>query len=334
MSNSFSKRAIKACIVSAYNFRSKFFCRRKILISFLFHNLFRDASEIELNETHPIQRLNVDQFRQFVEYFLESDYRFISPNEIANNSLSDQGNVLLTFDDGYFNSLRAIPVLEEYSVPAVFFITAGNVIRRKLFWWDVLYRERSKRGAPEKEIFREERWLLNNRNEVIERHLVKEFGKNAFFELNDLNRPLSVSELKNLSQSHLVTIGNHSCDHVNLPLYSEGEIRSQIETAQTILASITGSRPSIVSYPMGCYDDTVIEISRRIGLTLGITVEPRCDYFPMVSDKQHCMVLGRFGFFGDSRFPSEFDIFRPEVALYFKMHSAAKRVKQRLQNLR
>jgi peptidoglycan/xylan/chitin deacetylase (PgdA/CDA1 family) len=51
------------------------------------------------------------------------------------------GSVCVTFDDGYSdNLLNAKPVLEEYSVPATFFLTSGHLAGDRDFWWDALER--------------------------------------------------------------------------------------------------------------------------------------------------------------------------------------------------
>lgn len=47
--------------------------------------------------------------------------------------------VCITFDDGYTdNYMTAAPVLEKYNCPATFFIAAGYINRKEMFWWDTL----------------------------------------------------------------------------------------------------------------------------------------------------------------------------------------------------
>ena len=326
MVKNFLERTVKDFLDSIYTFRSALFPTKKVLLSFLFHNIFSDASAINLKEAHPHQNLTVQQFRKFIEYFLEYGYSFISPDDIAKDNIVNQKNILVTFDDGYFSNLQVLPILNEYNIPAVIFVTANNIKENKLFWWDVLYRERSMRGIPEKKIFLEMQKLQWKRKEEIERYLIKEFGKRVFTQTNDLNRPLSISELRNLSQNELITIGNHTCDHVHLPLYSNHEIKFQIENAQTIIADITGSKPNIISYPHGDYNETVIEISKNAGLTLGFTIEQRWDFLPLNPKKQDVMKLGRFCFNGGPVFSVDFDVFRPEIAAYYKMRSLKRRI--------
>lgn len=50
-----------------------------------------------------------------------------------------RGSIALTFDDGYAdNFLVAKPLLEQYQIPATFFITTCNLGKQKEFWWDEL----------------------------------------------------------------------------------------------------------------------------------------------------------------------------------------------------
>ena len=58
------------------------------------------------------------------------------------------GSVCITFDDGYSDNLvNAKPILEEFSLPATFFLTSGYLHGNNDFWWDAL----------EKPFFRKER---------------------------------------------------------------------------------------------------------------------------------------------------------------------------------
>src|SRR4051794_33922106 len=98
------------------------FRERGGVLAFLFHSLFRDEREIALNLVDPLERTTVAQFQALVEYYLEHGYRFIGPDDLLDGLSPDGKYALITFDDGYYNNTLALPVLQKYQVPAVFFI--------------------------------------------------------------------------------------------------------------------------------------------------------------------------------------------------------------------
>ncbi|MDP3731154.1 MAG: polysaccharide deacetylase family protein [bacterium] len=56
--------------------------------------------------------------------------------------------VAITFDDGYADNLHhALPILKELNIPATVFVTAGNIVSGKSFYWDVETPE-ADRGRP------------------------------------------------------------------------------------------------------------------------------------------------------------------------------------------
>ncbi|MBR3622676.1 MAG: polysaccharide deacetylase family protein, partial [Selenomonadaceae bacterium] len=50
-----------------------------------------------------------------------------------------EASIVVTFDDGYAdNFYNALPILEEYEIPATFFVSTENLDTDNLFWWDKL----------------------------------------------------------------------------------------------------------------------------------------------------------------------------------------------------
>jgi peptidoglycan/xylan/chitin deacetylase (PgdA/CDA1 family) len=270
------------------------FRERGALVSFLFHSLFRNQAEIDKDLVEPLQRTTVAQLRTVIEYYQEHEYRFISPNALLDGSLDPDGRyVLLTFDDGYYNNVLSLPLLERYAVPALFFISTDHVQQNKCFWWDVMYRERRATGATRKTVYQEILALKHLRTEQIEVELTRRFGPDAFTPRGDIDRPFSVDELRDFARSPLVHLGNHTAGHGILTNYTPAEMRGQIDRCQAALREITGVTPTAISYPNGGFDDCVVETARQAGLKLGFTIRPSKVPLPTGCPTDQ-MRLGRF----------------------------------------
>ncbi len=302
---------------------------RPALLTFLFHGLFRDRSEIEQNLIDPQQEFTLEDFRQFVDYFLTAGYQFVSPDDIVGGLDPDQRYVMATFDDGYFNNTRALPILTEYAVPALFFISTTYVKEGKCFWWDVLYRERLKRGVPFDRIKEERQDLAPRKHSEIESLLIREFGGGALKPVGDIDRPMTPSELRDFSRSEHVALGNHTRDHVYLPNCGAEELRTQIGGAQQDLLDMTGRSASIISYPSGFWSDESIRISREVGIRMGVTVQFRKNYLPVDLDSQAAMELGRFIPTSNDRLARQYRAFRSDLSLYCGLKSRVSRSDKR-----
>lgn len=73
---------------------------------------------------------------------LRSKYHVISVNELhqqLKEKAVKENTVCITFDDGYTDNYAvARPLLQQYKLPATFFITTNPVIYNKKYWWDEL----------------------------------------------------------------------------------------------------------------------------------------------------------------------------------------------------
>jgi peptidoglycan/xylan/chitin deacetylase (PgdA/CDA1 family) len=306
-------RATDALLARAY---LSVFQERDALLCFLFHSLFRDQREMGLNLIDPLERTTVAHFRQLVGYYLANGYRFVTPAEVLAVLPPDGRYAMLTFDDGYFNNLLALPVLEEFRVPAIFFISTNHVLQNKCFWWDVLYRERKAQGASRRRIVHEALALKSLRTDRIEAQLLERFGPNALTPRGDVDRPFSPAELRQFASSPYVHLGNHTADHAILPNYSPPEIRQQVAGAQQSLREITGVDPIAIAYPNGAHNQQVTRTCRELGLRLGFTIRPQKTSLPIAADSPKLMTLGRFVPRGRSRMSAQCHTYRSDLQLY------------------
>jgi peptidoglycan/xylan/chitin deacetylase (PgdA/CDA1 family) len=292
------------------------------LLVFLFHSLFRDEREIALNLVDPLQRTTVGQFRRFVEYYLDHDYRFIGPDDLAHGLKPGGKYALISFDDGYYNNALALPVLEEYRAPALFLISTDHVRENKGFWWDVLYRERTARGASPGQVGREGLGLKLKTSEQIEAELRAEFGADAFIPRGDIDRPFSPAELRDFARPPYVYLGNHTANHAILTNYTPDKAREQIRKAQESLIEMTGMCPRAIAYPNGAHSDAIVRTCRDLGLEFGFTIAPVKNRVPVEPNSPNAFRLGRFAPHGEIPIEIQCRTCRSDLLLYSTFRAA------------
>jgi peptidoglycan/xylan/chitin deacetylase (PgdA/CDA1 family) len=259
--------------------------------------------------------ITTDIFRQFIEYYLKHDYLFISPDDIMKGLRTDKKYVLITFDDGYFSNQLSLPILNEYKVPATYFISANHIVSNKNFWWDVVYRERMKRNSSAEQIFNESRELKLKKNQEIEQYIIDNFGEKALHPISDIDRPFTPAELLAFSRDPLVSFGNHTTNHAILTNYSYSEIKSEISVAQDEIFKLTGVNPVTISYPNGNFSQEVISVAKEMGFKLGITINPGKNYLPISFEGNNPFILNRFTLWGNKNIEKQCNSFRNDIHL-------------------
>jgi peptidoglycan/xylan/chitin deacetylase (PgdA/CDA1 family) len=269
------------------------------LLIFLFHSLFEDKKEAQSGMMDPQQGITVEMFRAMVRYFRSQSYSFVSSDQLAEGLLPEGKYVLLTFDDGYHNNVRALPALEEFNAPAVFFVSSNHVKHNKSFWWDAVYREGKKRRRSEAEIGRTILSYKWYRTEDVEANVRERFGENALRPISDLDRPFTPSELSDFASHPLVFLGNHTKDHAILPIYPAQEINQQIRQAQSDILEMTGRTPNMIAYPNGSESAKIRSAAKEAGLRLGVGTRPGHNRLPLNNESWDSMALNRFTLRGD-----------------------------------
>ena len=264
---------------------------RPALISLLFHSIFDGPDELGLDLVHPQEGLTTEALRSCLEQFLAAGYEFVGVGDIEAGLETGRRYACLTFDDGYANNLRAVPILEEYGVPAAVFVASGHVERAKRFWWDVIWVERRRRGVSPATIEREIAVVKAGVSD-LDASLEREFGAGSSDPSSDLDRPLTPGELAQLAHHPLLTVGNHTVNHALLTTLDEEAVRDELVGAQEYIAGVTGLRPSAVAYPNGDVNREVAAIAGTLGLTVGFTTTPRKEALPVSSVQ--LLRLGRF----------------------------------------
>ncbi len=267
------------------------------LVTVLFHALYKNRAQVGDRLLAPNQEVTVADFRRFVELMLEYDYTVVSPAQVDAGLVPGRKYLMITFDDGYFNNTLALDVLEQFRIPAVFFVSTSHVLENKVFWWDGFGRELARSGATRREQDAEIRRIKVTSPGKIEEFLRARYGASVLTPRSDLDRPFSPAELKHFARSQWVHLGNHTLDHAILTSASPGEVTRQVQGCQRALAAIAGQTPIAIAYPNGNYSREVVKASLEAGLRIGVTCLPWRARLPLDGNKCR-MTLGRFHFWG------------------------------------
>jgi len=218
--------------------------------------------------------------------------------------------VVITFDDGYADNLKAgLPLLEEYECPATVFVSSQFVGDKKGFWWDrlrqfgagiggcpadmepsaglkrsifsVITRSVGERMPVEKDEVQRRLQesvvpLPRLEREELFREIEARFGIDCCCAEDD--QPLSSEELSRMAESGLIEIGSHTRSHTALTALSEKEQVAEIYGSKSDLEAIIGAPVKSFSYPFGFpesdYPVDSIDIVRQGGYELACSAFP------------------------------------------------------------
>jgi peptidoglycan/xylan/chitin deacetylase (PgdA/CDA1 family) len=235
--------------------------RRSQAVIFCYHNVVPDELSGTVGDRY--LHTSISDFTRQLDFILNT-YRVVPVDEILSRlrkGAALTGLAALTFDDGYAGALRhAVPLMRQADVPFTLFPVAEGATHRRPFWWDRFsYLENGQR----------EHFLnsLQGEQAKIEKQSV-ETG-----DLPDDALPAGWSELRGVVGPDC-TFGVHTMTHRNLSVLSPDEVHWEIAQARDIIASELNLVPTLVSYPYGRTNATVLEQTKRAGFDAGLGLAP------------------------------------------------------------
>lgn len=263
------------------------------LLAIMLHSVSTDLESALNGPLDPFQPMTVDDLTTLIRSVRTVGYRFAKTDEVRSAG-PDDALALLTFDDGYANNLRAIPLLERESVPAVIFATTGAIANGRGFWWDALHRQAQAAGRSRAETAAEVDALKMSTWQEIEAAVAERCGARWFEPVSDEDRPMTIAELQTVARHPLIEIGNHTHDHAILTRQPADEVGRQLGLAQDHLTTWLGSTPRSAAYPNGNTSDAIVETARDVGIDLAVTVTPGIEPLPLCGSGERAMTVHRF----------------------------------------
>ena len=201
----------------------------------------------------------------------------------------------ITFDDGYGDNLtNALPILQQFGVPATFFIATGYLNGGRM-WNDTVIEAIRRTPLPELDLDEigagvfpvatnsEKRFaidkligLLKYRDSGQRVELASAVAEHSRADL-PADLMLSDAGVLELHKGGMV-IGAHTVDHPILRLCDESEASRQIAESRDYLEALTGHRVSLFAYPNGKHgNDYTAEqarLVRKLGFVAAVSTEP------------------------------------------------------------
>ncbi len=224
--------------------------------------------------------------------------RYGEPSTLAELRVpSLRPRIVVTFDDGYADNLiNAVPIAEAKGVPIAVYVTSGVIGSHSGFWWDrlgTLLRSRpsaiSEITLPAGEgIVRIGLGSSRRRDlQSVRRYLLPLPVAEIHRVLDDVSeqwgisaapppdaRPLTLSEFVQLAASNVVTIGDHTLDHVRLRGLEAVDQQRTISSSKEQLEQLSGQVVSHFAYPFGgkdAFDDRSVDAVRAAGFETACT---------------------------------------------------------------
>lgn len=256
----------------------------------LYHGVSKDSSiskGIENKSGKHIDRLVfIEQLR-----YIKSNFNPISMDQVVSGTWP-KNPIAITFDDGFENNYTvAAPLLDEFKVPATFYLTAGIINTDMMFWVDILEdcinfavvqsliiqvgdkNISFKLGLEKyKSLSSIKQWCkscsIEDKNQILTQ-VIKQTKVSP--DVGDaLNyRKLNWGQVKKLHNNPIFTIGGHSLYHDILSQMDDEQLVLDISTSIGLLNYNLNTKIKHYSYPEGLashYDERVIAILKAKGI--------------------------------------------------------------------
>ncbi len=200
---------------------------------------------------------------------------------------NDRFNISITFDDGFTNNHKyVLPLLEQYQLPATFFITAIRSAGHDVLWNDFLGIV-SKYG-PEEMVYNNETYRKGAVNKYVSVSngisLVEQLRSCGFSEKAEMMEKLyplvpfktnkqeedywlqmTTEQIRGLSSSPWVTVGAHGHYHNDLAKINIDDATAELAFSKNYLEKIIDRQVTSFAFPYGAYTPEVVAAAKNAG---------------------------------------------------------------------
>lgn len=233
--------------------------------------------------------LKVRTFEAHLQFY-KKYYNVISLDDFYQQRFSkDRFNICLTFDDGFANNYQyVLPLLQQYEVPATFFVTGIQDARYDILWSDFL--GIVTKYGPEKLDFKDEQFIKNRSGRyqsvatgkvladtlrssdfIAKKEMMQLLSPLAGFKKNHHDdeywQQMNENQIRALAASPYATIGDHGYYHNDLSQIPANQAVDEMVRSKKYLEIIIGEEIKSLAFPYGAYTKEVKEEAKKIGFS-------------------------------------------------------------------
>ena len=256
-------KLLKYIIKTSINFDKLFIINNsseKKIFVITFHSVHLKKDQSILSKyLNPYSSVSIENLEKLIYFLLKNNIKLINSQDLESDNLSIL-NVIISFDDGYYNNHHIIDLVKNYDIPIEVFVSTSYIENQSLYWWDILY---CANKNPENYKHLKHSDILKKSNNCF---------KHSMF--SDINRPFNVSELKEFSNNKNIIIGNHTHTHMISNLINEKYFIADVLKAQDNIKKWTGYKPISFAFPNGNFLSSHFEPLKKMGLQYNFKLFP------------------------------------------------------------
>lgn len=212
-------------------------------------------------------QITPDYLETLINDYRNRGYRFLSLDDFLTPRLLlacyfNKKRCVITFDDGFKDVYQyAFPILKRERIPFTIYLTTDMPDGKAFLWWEQLERE-----CTEKEDF-------EAKIKHIYEHLadMQDTCRSIYNMQPDLELTkqlsLSWSELKEMVDSGLCTIGCHTKSHAGLSRISLNDCKNELQYSRERIKEKLGIDVCHLSYPHSMMNDLVVRVVTDAGFS-------------------------------------------------------------------
>ena len=222
--------------------------------------------------------------------FYKKHFNVISLDDYYQEKFSNKKfNICLTFDDGFANNHKyVLPLIEQYQLPATFFVTAIRAAGYDILWNDFL--GIASKYGPKQFVYKYEIYTKGQHDKYFSvstgMSLNDKLRKGDFIEKAEIMTflyklvpfktvkkdedywlQMTTRQLKELASSPYATIGAHGYYHNDLACINIKEAKEELVLSRQYLQNITGEPINSIAFPYGSYNPDVVNAAKEAGYT-------------------------------------------------------------------